>query len=91
MAKHSGGPPDGGYLFPRIARVLRERAGIKLGQMADLLSVSPSAITQYEKPDTPITEETLRRYSEALGMPIEKAICDGVQLLSPAPEAAQTS
>lgn len=79
MAKAA--PPEEGYLFPRMAKSLRERAGIRAVEMARRLGVTDSAIAQYERADTAITEDTLRAYAGALGLSFEDAIREGIALV----------
>ena len=74
-------PPEGGYLFPRIAKALRLRANVRAVDMAKRLGVSDSAIAQFENATTAITEDTLRAYADALGCRFEDAIREGIALV----------
>ncbi len=71
-------PPDGGFLLPRVATAMRERAAVSRAEIARRLGVAPSAVTQFEAPSNPTTEPTVRAYADALGVPFEGAVFDAL-------------
>lgn len=91
MTKRSSPPPAGGYLFPRLARFLRDRAGISRSEMARRLDVQPAAVTQFEDPTTPVTEQTLRSYAGVIGIPFEQALRESLAGVEEPPAEQPTS
>lgn len=71
MGKQSDTAPPEGYLLPRMARAMREKAGLGPSKMAARLGISTAAIYQCELKTNPCTEQTLRRYAEVLGLDFE--------------------
>lgn len=77
-AKGPPPPPPGGFLFSHLARIVRERTGVKPFDFAKRLGVTPSAVSQYEDPTTGITEWVLRRYAAAAGVDFEEAMLEAM-------------
>jgi transcriptional regulator with XRE-family HTH domain len=52
-------------------RVIRELLGVRNGDLALRIQVTPSTVTHIERADRQVSAETQRRLADALGVPLE--------------------
>lgn len=67
--------------MPRIATAIRERANLSKSEIARLLGVAASAVSQFEDLKTQTNEATLRAYAAAIGQPFEITIVQALARL----------